>query len=925
MLRLPDFVKLVSLSSGRRRQTLRSRRLQSVLSNAAAQPLEIRNLLAGNVLAVVNAGDLILVGDNQANLVDVVVVDGDIVVRGRDNTTINGSTDAFVAVADSASLGDDLFVRLGQGDDVLFVEGISIGGNAVVSASAGNDSVGFQGTTIGRNMVVSSTSGSDIVNLDEVSVGRNLRISTGKHSDTIQLVTTTVGRNVAINSGRHDDTVILDTTSVLGSVNVWTGAGADNVVMQDSTVGRQLHAVTGRGSDFVMLDATTVGGQARIATRAQFDRVVVDNSSQLGSLIINAGRGQDAVQVDSSTVIGGRQKVHSAGSSVVTDAAVEFELNDSVSGALTLGSQAATLFANLATSTGPLSLSVDTSANTTTTSNNTLITSDPTFALQVATQAGATVAVDSDGDGLFDDGTTTADSSGSATLNVTLTNTDANGGDNNLNVQVSNGTEDPLTEAVRVHYAEGTVVRFDSSLGSWDLELFDEDAPNTVAAFLQDLSRYDDSIVHRNVDGFIVQGGGFRVNGTTVENVTSFTAPPNEFDAASPPNSNLRGTISTAQNSNINSFTGQWFFNTIDNDATSSVNNLDAVPHTVFGRIIGDGLTIIDTINNTPDFNVSSLLTGSGAFALTDVPLVNYTAGNVPTSANFITINSATQLSPAANVGNTFSVFENTATGTSVGTVTAAVTGSPVVYQFANTTQPSELNLNPDDHLEGTLNSPVVLVEYISLQCPSCATAHPIVQQLLADNAGDVIVVRRHLPLDTATGGFFEHAFEAALASEAAARQGQFDEMVTELFERQSEWTNSATSAEAQAVFEDIAVNTLGLNLTEFRTDIADPDLTDRINRDIADASVLGATGTPTFYLNGTQTSGTPTTADVQSALQSLAPAFALDRRSGELSVFDSAALDFETTPTFPLSITATGTNTTTVSAAVNLIDGFGV
>lgn len=920
MLCIRSFFRQVSQPSQRRSRRYR----HAIQPVAAVQSLEVRNLLAGNVLAVVNAGDLILTGDNQANQVDVVVENGDIVVRGRDSTTINGSATAFVAVSGATSLSDDLFVRLGHGDDVLFVEGVSVGGNAVVSAQSGNNSIGLQSTSVGRSLVVGSNRGSDIVNLDDVNVGRDLRISTGRLNDTIQLIDTTIGRSVSIHSGRHDDTVVFDTSTVSGHARLVTGAGADNVVMMDSTIRGHLHAITGRGTDFVMMDATTVGGRARIATRAQLDRVVVENSSQFGSLIVNTGRGRDAVQVDSSIIVNGRQKTRHSRSAIVTDAQVDFELNDATSGALTIANQATTLFADLSTS-GPLSLTVDTSANTTTQSNGTLISSDPVFALQVTTQPGATVAVDSDGDGQFDDGTTTADSSGNASLDVTLTSTDTNGGDNRLVVQASNGVEDPVTEDVRVHFAEGTVVRFDSSLGAWDLELFDDDAPNTVAAFLQDLPRYNNTIIHRNVDGFIVQGGGFGVTGSAVQSVASFTAPPNEFDAASPPNSNLRGTISTAQNSNINSFTGQWFVNAIDNDATSSFNNLDSVPHTVFGRIIGDGMTIIDTINNTPDFNVSNLLTGSGSSALTNVPLINYTTGDVPTNDNFITINSATRLSPLPNGGNAFSVFENTADGVSVGTVSADVTGTPAIFEFENTTQPSELNLYPDDHLDGSLNAPVVVIEYVSLQCPACAAAHPVVQQLLADNAGDVIVVRRHLPLDTATGGGFEHSFEAALAAEAAGRQGLFEEMVTELFDRQSEWTNSASSADAQAVFEDIAVNTLGLNLADFQANVADTALADRINRDIADAAALGATATPTFYLNGTQTTGTPTTANVQSALQTLDPTFAMDRRSGELTVFNGAALDFETTPTFPLNITATGTNSILVSASVDVIDGFGV
>ena len=127
-------------------------------------------------------------------------------------------------------------------------------------------------------------------------------------------------------------------------------------------------------------------------------------------------------------------------------------------------------------------------------SNNTFVANNSAVQLDVMTQPGATVAVDSDGDGQFTEFVTTADPSGMASLTVNLDNAGANP----INVQTTNDVSPPVTEQIDVHRAEGTVVRFDTSLGTWDVELFDADAPSTVAAFLQDLSRYDDSIVHRN-------------------------------------------------------------------------------------------------------------------------------------------------------------------------------------------------------------------------------------------------------------------------------------------------------------------------------------------------------------------------------------------------------------------------------------------
>ncbi|MCP4853491.1 MAG: thioredoxin domain-containing protein [Fuerstiella sp.] len=904
----------------RRRQT---HTIQLRGSSPTVECLEVRTLLAGNVLAVVDSsGDLMLTGDAQSNSVDLVVVNGDLVVRGRDNTTVNGAATPFVASAASTTVTDDLFVQLGRGNDVLFVEGVTIGGRASVTSRGGNDSIGFDGTTVGTDLSIRTSRGADVVNLDGVTINRDLMIRSGRDSDTIRIANTNITDDVAIVTGRHNDSVVLDTVTVGDDVWINTGHGADDIVAMNSSIGDRLRARTRAGNDFVMIDGTTVSGAASICTQGSHDLVVIENASQFANLRLNTGSGRDAAEVASTTVVSGRQKQRRMEASVVSAADRDRELNDPVTGALTLSDATATFFNNLTTAT-PLSLMLDVTSNAATQSNDTLITNDPNFRVDVTTSAGATVDVDADGDGQFDDGSTTADAAGNATLNVTLTHNETNDGANTLNVRTRNAQNDELLEAVNVHLSEGTVVRFDSTLGTWDVELFDTDAPNTVGSFLNNLSASNDSFVHRTIDDFIIQGGGFATaNGSTIQNVQSFPAPPNEFNQASPLNSNVRGTLSTAQNSNINSFTGQWFINTVNNDGTGQTNNLDNVPHTVFGRVIGTGMTVVDTIDNTPVFDLTGLVSNSGA--LTHVPLVNYTAGTVPTVSNYVGINSLTEIISPLGSENTFRLPENSNAGTAVGQITpATVTGSPLIFEIDDATLANELKLNADDHLEGNAAASVVLIEYLSLQCPSCAVAHPDIEQLLMDNPNDVVVVRRHLPLHVSTGGPFQHSIAAALAAEAAGRQGMFDEMVDQLLARQSDWNNSFTSQEAQAVFEDIADNTLGLNLTQFNADMNDQALTDRINRDITDAGTLGVTGTPRYFLNGQLTAGTPSNADVQNAVQTLNATFALNRRTGDLTVVDSNDLDFETTPTFMLDVTATNGSAENIQATINLIDAF--
>ena len=88
------------------------------------------------------------------------------------------------------------------------------------------------------------------------------------------------------------------------------------------------------------------------------------------------------------------------------------------------------------------------------------------------------------------------------------------------------------------------MVRFSSNVGEIDMELFDTEKPLTVANFLfyVNAGRYNQSFIHRSVPGFVIQGGGFGLNGTSVLSVTTNAAVQNE-----PGISNLRGTVSMAK------------------------------------------------------------------------------------------------------------------------------------------------------------------------------------------------------------------------------------------------------------------------------------------------------------------------------------------------------------------------------------------
>ena len=159
-----------------------------------------------------------------------------------------------------------------------------------------------------------------------------------------------------------------------------------------------------------------------------------------------------------------------------------------------------------------------------------------------------------------------------------------------------------------------TTVRFRTVLGDFDVQLFDEETPITVANFVGIVNRgdYDNTFFHRSVPGFIVQGGGFQA--TTQAEIPTVDPIMNE-----PGISNTRGTIAMAKlGSDENSATTQWFFNLADN--SENLDNQNG-GFTAFGRILGNGLSVVDAIAALPIFD------GGGAFS--EIPLIDFTGGNI--------------------------------------------------------------------------------------------------------------------------------------------------------------------------------------------------------------------------------------------------------------------------------------------------------
>lgn len=132
-------------------------------------------------------------------------------------------------------------------------------------------------------------------------------------------------------------------------------------------------------------------------------------------------------------------------------------------------------------------------------------------------------------------------------------------------------------------------VRFVTSEGAFTLQLRPDVAPATVSNFLQyvDDGYYSDTVFHRVIPGFMIQGGGF------TEDLNQKSTRDPIVNEASPTLPNLRGTISMARTNAPDSATSQFFINVADNDFLNA--GVRGPGYAVFGKVT-EGMGVVDRI-----------------------------------------------------------------------------------------------------------------------------------------------------------------------------------------------------------------------------------------------------------------------------------------------------------------------------------------
>jgi len=588
----------------------RSRR-RTGLSHPLAQMLEARVLPAGNVTVRMTADALLINGDSANNEISIIVEDGNLVVTGLNDTTINGEEDDFIITEDGETFEGRVVVRLRNGNDTFSIgDDVVINGGLLVDDLLGNDRVAIDAATINGGMRISTHYGDDGIRLNGTQISGAAYLYAGFGDDLVVLDNVTASAFFKISMGPGDDGVDTDGNTFDGRFVVKLGHGADDANFDGDNIDEAWIVRARSGEDAVRATNMTVEGFTLLRSSRGDDNFLLEGDNEFtGRVIAWLGSGENNLEISDDTVTtGGVTERNVDGDEV--DASVFSTRFDAANSGLLARADALR-----AAIDGALAITINPIAGTTQ-SNGVLLTRNQQLTITGTTHADAVVTVDVDNDG-FDDGTVIANNDGTFSLVVTLVSNSTSPGVQTVKIRSTFAGATANAER-KIDVVQGTVVRFTTSQGNYDVELLDTAAPQTVANFLSYLNRYSDSIIHRsertgNNLPFVVQGGGF-VNPPDVVPITTSAPVPNEFNAT---NSNVRGTLAMAlPSNNIDGGTSQWFINMGDN------SSLNQGKYTVFGRVLGEGMTVVDSIHNLTSYN---LIGPTGETALANVPLKNYT------------------------------------------------------------------------------------------------------------------------------------------------------------------------------------------------------------------------------------------------------------------------------------------------------------
>jgi protein-disulfide isomerase len=156
----------------------------------------------------------------------------------------------------------------------------------------------------------------------------------------------------------------------------------------------------------------------------------------------------------------------------------------------------------------------------------------------------------------------------------------------------------------------------------------------------------------------------------------------------------------------------------------------------------------------------------------------------------------------------------------------------------------------------GPADAPVTVIAFSDFQCPFCKRAAPTFRQLVDEYKGKVRIAFRQHPLP-----MHKNAMGAAKASLAANAQGKFWEFHDLLFDNQQDLSEENLIKLAQKA---------GLNVPKFTKDMKSTKFDAQIQNDVDFSMKVGASGTPSFFINGVALKGAKPMASFKEVIDKL-------------------------------------------------------
>ncbi len=249
----------------------------------AFEQVENREMMAGNVSAAIWGNELVIVGDNQSNQIEVTEIGNNFVqIKATDGTTVNGAASAYFY-----NPSDNVNAYMNGGNDRLLM--MSTAGRTTtfnktyIDMGSGSDYLGLWGTAIfGQATLIT---GADWENESDT-------IDAGKHPFNPSFHSANFWSNLDIRTGGGDDYVTMrENTNVYGNLSVLTGSGNDQVRLDRVLAYRDFYADLGSGSD--QMNAWGLNARGNVTINAG----AYDNDLYFGSMdYLNVWKGMSGFE-----------------------------------------------------------------------------------------------------------------------------------------------------------------------------------------------------------------------------------------------------------------------------------------------------------------------------------------------------------------------------------------------------------------------------------------------------------------------------------------------------------------------------------------------------------------------------------------------------------------------------------------------------